>query len=123
MKQFQLNQKDGDGTGVQPFDATGLLSFQDREFLSWKKQIARQLTIDMGCTRMAGDYLSNTQFAMVAWRSGLSVGEAADFLYEANRDLCDSLATDERLALLRGSGLDRQLLQMLFGNADIQQDQ
>lgn len=119
MKQFQLVKKDG----AAPLDAAGLICHQDKEFLSWKKQISRQLTIDMGCTQVAGDYLSNTQFAMVAWRSGLSVGETADFLYEANRDLCDSLATNERLALVGGSRLDKQLLEMLFGKTGAPQDQ
>lgn len=117
MKQFQLTKENGSLAQGQPLGVSGLINHQDREFLSWKKQISRQLTVDMGCTQVAGDYLANTQFAMVAWRSGLSVGEAADFLYEANRDLCDSLASNERLTLVRGAHRDKQLLEMLFGSS------
>lgn len=123
MKQFQLAKKEGAASKVQPQERAELLSYQDREFLSWKKQIARQLSIDMGCTRVAADYLSNTQFAMVAWRSGLSVGEAADTLYEANRDLCDSLATNECREIVRNTHLDQELLRMILGNEDIQLNQ
>ena len=122
MEQFQLIKKNTAAAAKQGFDASGQVGYQDSAFMSWKKQIARQLTVDMGCTQVAGDYLSNTQFAMVAWRSGLSVGEAADFLYEANRDLCDSLATNERLAFLRSSHLNKHLLQMLFGDDGLHQD-